>query len=149
MSQHYNLTDEQSHALLKWQEVNEQLETLKATEMALRLHLVDSIAPVDKAEGSSTVEIGNGWKLTAERKLNYSVDKEHVQGLVSKLPYDLAQSLIRWKPELNLPAYRNSLTAYRSALSTDSQKELAEAVVNAITIRPGTPSLKLVAPKDK
>ena len=143
------LNNVQNAKLVEWQEITGQLETLKKRELELRNEIIDTIVPQDKVEGSATFEIGNGWKLRATRKQNYSVDKASVDVLRDLLPFNIWDDLIRWKPELSMTAYRKSLPAYAQALPEEHRKTLSEALVNAVTIRPGTPELKLEAPKEK
>jgi len=143
------LNQVQNEKLALWQQLTQQLDELKAKEIELRNEIIDTIVPQDKVEGAATFEIGNGWKLTATRKQNYSLDKQHLNTLQDILPENIWDDLVRWKPELSMTAYRKSLPAYAQALPEETRKSLSEALVNAVTIRPGTPELKLEAPKQK
>jgi hypothetical protein len=69
--------------------------------------------------------------------------------LLELLPPDVGEALFRWKPELSVTTYKNSFPIYRNTLPEEKQKQLTEALVAAVTITPGSPTLKLVAPKEK
>lgn len=148
-SQTLALDAQQNAKLVRWQQLTTQLEALKAEELTLRNEIIDTIVPQDKVEGTATFDIGNGWKLKATRKQNYSVDKSSVDTLRDLLPFNIWDDLIRWKPELSMTAYRKSLPAYTQALPEEHRKTLSDALINAVTIRPATPALELLAPKQK
>jgi len=148
MATQINLPSNVSNKLHEWQLAKQQADFHKAREIELRQQIVDAVLSAEKVEGSETFEIGNGWKLTAKRKLTYNVDSKAIDTLLNLLPEPLADSLVSWKPELKLKGYRDALPAYRMGLTDpEQQKKLNEAVVNAVTIKPAMPELALFEPK--
>jgi hypothetical protein len=143
-----SLTTEQNCKLIAWQQASTQLSELKEKELALRQELVDTVMDPEKAEGSQSFKLGNGWSLTAGRSIYYKVEKDAIEPLLELLPTDIGDTLIKWKPDVSVTAYKNALPAYRNALPADKQKQLTEALVAAITITPGSPTLKLNPPKE-
>jgi len=120
----------------RWKELAAQLETIKAQEMALRKEVFEAAftAPI---EGSNTYELPEGWKLQATHKLNRSIDAAALPAVLEQLrkKHVDTEKLIRYKPELAVTAYR------------DLPPPLMHIVDQALTIAPGAPALKLIAPK--
>lgn len=115
------------------------VEPLVDAEKKLRLSIVAVLWPADKPEneGTQRVELGSGYKLKANVKIDRKVLKDRVLGVLesmkkSGMPTD---DLINWEPQLNLKAYR--------ALTAEQQKVVEEA----LEIKPASPTLELEEPK--
>lgn len=115
------------------------MEPLIDSEKKLRLAVVAILWPADKPEneGTQRVELGSGYKLKANVKIDRKVLKDKIYGILefmkkSEMPTD---DLINWEPQLNLKAYR---------LLTAEQQKVIE---NALEIKPAAPTLELEEPK--
>ena len=147
------MTGEASQKLMEWQAKAKQLEQIKREEFELRQWLVFNagLFDTDKIEGSQTLNIGNGWKLAADKVQNYTATNENGEILAAmnllgsatggNRP-DLAQSLARWKAELSISTYRKVIEI------VDTIPGLKELLAKAITIKQGAPQLELIPPKD-
>ena len=147
------LTAEISAKLQQWQAKSAELARIKEEEFALRQWLVfnSDLFDKDKVEGSQTLNIGNGWKLSADKVQNYSMTNENGEALdalnllgsatAGNRP-DLAQSLVRWKPDLSISTYRQVVGI------AEQVPGLKEALAKAITIKQGAPQLELIPPKE-
>lgn len=135
---------DRDEALVLWQKAAAALEELKTTEMNLRKLIFGECFPNPK-EGVNNLELGAGYILKGTHKLSYSVSNKegavtdclvNVAATGNEGPF-LAQRLINWKPELSTSEYKKA---------DDKYKKLLEP---CLTIKPGSPSLELVAPKGK
>lgn len=131
-------------ALVKWGAISEQLETIKTAEMNLRKIIFGECFPNPK-EGTNNLELGAGYILKGTHKLSYNVSNqddvctkalEAIHDTGNEGPF-IAERLIKWKPELSTSEYKKA---------DDKYKKLLEP---CLTIKPGSPSLELVAPKGK
>lgn len=147
------LTQEQSDKLLEWKSKKDQLDILDTEEFALRQWIVKNLGfDPDKLEGSQTLSIGSGWKISADKVQNYTVSNDNGQAMIMLNMIgsatgldraDIAQSLVKWKPELSVSSYRDFLPL------VDKLPGLKEAMSAAITIKAGAPQLKLIPPKEE
>lgn len=131
--------------IMQWQEANCKLAEAKVIELALRNEVVSMNFIDHKESGTENVELGNGYKLKAVFKLNYSLNNtdDAVDKALSKLEKAgaegafIAERLVKWKPELSISEYNK--------LDTKFKKIIDEVIKTS----PGTPSLELVEPKSK
>ena len=125
--------------LLAWNMTQQKLAAFKEQEMTMRKHIVESnsqgIDP-DKI-GTQNVELGNGWKLKAVIKDNYTLDtdNEKVEAVLDTFEDWQAERLVKWSGRMMKTEY--------DALD-DAQRERFNEVV---TIKRASPTLTLVAPK--
>lgn len=124
-----------------WNDAVAQVENIAkpliATEMALRKELFAMAFPSPK-EGTNDLALPNGWKAKAVYKLDRKLDEAALPAVMDALrKLDvIAESLVRYKPELDTKAYK--------ALSDANQ-----AIFNqCLTIKPASPSLELIQPKE-
>lgn len=125
--------------LTAWNDLQEQLRKIKASEMILRQKIWAGlfVAPV---EGTNTVALGNdGWELKGVRSIDRKIQLEVLQAMaVENGPLHQAgiraADLVEWKPELKIKEYR-TLTA--------EQKLVFD---QCLTIKDGSPQLKIVLP---
>lgn len=134
-------------------EINEWLEAKKAAahwaaeENRLRLAVIArNFGEEHKAEGTENVALDDkGYGLKAVFKLNYSLDNkgDAVDKALTKLEKSgdegkfLADRLVKWKPELSLSEWRNLPEKYQKLFD------------DVLTVKPGTPSLEFVVPKEE
>lgn len=135
---------DKDHTIMLWQKAEKELETIKTAEMNLRKLIFGECFPNPK-EGTNSLELGAGYILKGTHKLSYSVTNndavctkalEAIHDTGNEGPF-IAERLIKWKPELSTSEYKKA---------DDKYKKLLEP---CLTIKPGSPSLELVAPKGK
>lgn len=135
-----NPTHNRDAILMAWREAEAKRESAVAAERNLRAEAI-SCTFGRLAFGSSTYELGQGWKLKATNYPRYEIrknaagDYSHIPLYLAQLPSGIASSLIKWKAELNTSVY--------NSLSRDEQV----IVNNFITIVDGSPQLEIVPPK--
>lgn len=137
--------------LVHWQEAKEALEKAKEAEMFLRKKVVDFAFDPNKQSGTENVDLGNGYKLKAVKKLNYGfikndenkLDKAAIDKALAKIEKDgavgelIAERLVKWTPDLSLSEYK---------LLSDKHKAIIDSV---IVTSEGSPTLEIVEPKNK
>ena len=134
---------ERDYLILLHSEVATVQANCKALELQWRAKLVEDCFPTHEDEGTENLDLGEGWKLQAIFKQGYKVDEATIKDDVQEvcnlgLVYSEAiKDLIKWKPEL-------STTIYKTL-----SDEIKDIINNSLTIKPGTPTLKLIAPKAK
>ena len=131
------LTEQQQADIAEWARVNGELAYLKARESALRDRLFAGL--FDQAtKGTQNLEIANGWKLRAVRRMEYafkSEDKQDITDVLSMLPDDVAARIAKTKYSLVKDEY-DALTP-----------ELRQVVDMVVESKWTKPTLELVAPK--
>lgn len=137
------LTKDQVDAIQAWQQAAAALDTAKQAELMNRLKIVNEagLPFTTKEEGGQTLKLYAGWRLALKRTINYTVEND--QAKINAALTELfaiepvaAQSMIRWKPELNESVYKK--------LGAEGKKIMAQVV----TMKPGTPQLELNAPAE-
>jgi hypothetical protein len=128
------LPEDPNSRLLAWAEVAELQKKLKALEMTLRTELATHFCPNPK-EGTNTVDLGQGWKVKVKHTLNRSVDEAALDAVLAEMPEGSKEALLKYKPDLKIAAYK--------ALALSDKKVFDQAV----TTKPGSPAMELVAPK--
>ena len=94
--------------------------------------LLSLIGIAENMEGTETVETDSGYKLKIVGRMNRKVDGDRVQeiaaeeGLTEHLP-----SLFRWKPEVNMSAWKNA------------DESITTPLLGGITTTPGRASFTI------
>jgi len=113
----------------QWLRVSEELRRIKGEEMALRLEICKDILE-DKVEGTLTEMVDDRrYKVSATAKLIRSLDRSVLETIWDDLS-DEERECIDYKPTLVLSNYRTI-------------EEEGGKLVEAITVKPGTPTLKI------
>ena len=100
--------------------------------------LLSLIGIAENMEGTATVETDSGYKLKIVGRMNRKVDGDRVQeiaaeeGLTEHLP-----SLFRWKPEVNMSAWKNA------------DEKITTPLLGGITTTPGRASFTITAKEAK
>jgi len=123
---------------IAWTQANDALKELKARELELRKQVAEIYFPDAASEGTTTLDIGEGWKLKLLNRTNRTLenDKGETEAIMQQLPPEVATAVFAWKPSLNVRNYRMLAPEHRA---------LVDSVV---TSKPGTPTLTLEAPKE-
>ena len=124
-----------------WHSANNALASAKELEMKLRNNLVAKYF-VGAKEGTNKVRLGFGKVLSAQVKVNRVVDEAELNALKAKATAEgnnaviaAISTVIAYKPSVVIGEYK------------DLSDELKVAFANAITEKPGTPSLDIETPK--
>jgi hypothetical protein len=110
-------------------------KTAEATAVSDRRNIEDRIRELtgvrDDVEGTETVKV-TGYKVKVVSRLDRKVDAEKVQDLAAEhgLTAHLS-SLFRWKPELNMSAWKSA------------DESITGPLAGAITTKPGRPSFSI------
>ena len=130
------LAPEHEFLVTEWWRACIDLAAAKAKESKLRDQLVKELFNADKDAGTEAIEIGNGYKLKSVKKLDYKLNNKEgaVTALVAIIDPELARKLVKWTPKLSESTYKN--------LDAETQKLFD----GCLTIKPGKPSLKIIAP---
>lgn len=123
------------NAIWEWHKLQEQLAELKDKEMNLRKQITDLYFDVQK-EGTQKQALPSGWQLKAVIKYNYSIDAASLPAVLEKLPEGTADTLIKYKPEMSKSVYAKL------------KPEVRQIFDECLVIKPGAPSLELIAPKE-
>lgn len=141
--------------LMLWQKSKENLDHWKALEMEYRKVTTAMLVPA-KTEGTTTVELGNGYAAKVVNKYNYKPNPENkiiwkalekIEAIGNQGKF-IAERLFSWSPNFLLTEYRK--------LQEDAQEGSDEAkqilkIVNTemITIEEASPTLTIQEPKAK
>ena len=121
--------------LQEWLMQVEQLKKLRASEMLMRKAIFAHYFPNPK-EGTNKVKLGNGYVLQADYKLDRAIDVSlfTVYGdTFDRLA--IPHNIVRTKLELSVTTYKGLSEKQRHAFD------------QCLTIKPGSPSVKLNPPK--
>lgn len=119
--------------LYEWHTVSEKLDEYRYAEMKLRNELYVEFFP-NATVGTNTKLLPEGGQLKAVRRLNYNItDEAALAQALQKIHDAHRETLVKWKPSINLSVYK---------LLSDADREL---VNTALTITDATPSLEYVA----
>ena len=118
--------------LYEWYQAAEAAKSAKAQELELRKQVFAEYFP-EPTEGTNRVEV-EGADLVAVLPYNYSLDEDAADDAIeAHIPKSKQEDILSWKPSLNKKVY-NSL----------SKKARTGFTADCLTIKPGTPSLKIV-----
>lgn len=141
--------------MMLWQRSKARLDHWKALEMEYRKVTTAMLVPA-KIEGTTTVELGNGYQAKVVNKYNYKPNPENkiiwkalekIEAIGNQGKF-IAERLFSWSPNFLLTEYRK--------LQEDAQEGSDEAkqilkIVNdeMITIEEASPTLEIREPKEK
>jgi len=142
-----NVPTNKDALLADWKKAKAELDEIKAREALLRGMVVEVFSQENDPmkSGVENVDVGWGFKLKIEHKLNYKLDNandcEKLNSVLDRIEKSviggniIAERLVKWSPELKLSEYK---------LLTAEQKALIDSV---LTVTPATKSVELVPPK--
>lgn len=156
------LSAEASGVLRDWFEADQKLDAVKKSEFELRNAVILKCGfDPKKIEGSETLDIGNGYKLKASKKINYTLTNKNgetiklQEALGAIQRQDLAGNLVQWKPEMSETCYKKELlplidpTITHPIELTPYIEAIRTALAAALTVKPGAPQLEALAPDPK
>jgi len=144
---------DQDALLMRWDALKKAVEAAKEQEMELRKYIVTRAFP-NADEGTNTIELGEGYKLKAVVKYNYTLsDNDTVEaGLdaISKIGNDgkfIADRLVSWTPNFLKREYTQLLDDKSKGSKIAS--DILDVVTTFLTIKDAAPTLDIVEPKVK
>jgi hypothetical protein len=122
-------------AVLAAQEAKKVVEA----EQSLRKEVMALFFP-EPVEGTNKFELEAGWSLKATHKIERKVDEAALPAVLQQLREMGVNpdTLIRTKPDLDTKAYKSLVQINPDA---------AHVFEQALTIKPGSPTVELVPPK--
>jgi hypothetical protein len=92
-----------------------------------------SLAGVDETmEGTENVETDGGYKIKITSRMNRKIDADRIQDIAAEEgSTEHLSSLFRWKPELNMAAWKNA------------DKSITDPLLGGITTKPGRASFQI------
>lgn len=117
----------------------QEAKKLVEAEQALRKEVMALFFP-EPVEGTNKFELEAGWSLKATHKIERKVDEAALPAVLQQLREMGVNPdpLIRTKPDLDTKAYRSLVQINPDA---------AHVFEQALTIKPGSPTVELVPPK--
>lgn len=115
-----------------------ECKPLVELEQALRKAVMAEFFPTPK-EGVNNLDMGQGWTLKGTYKIDRKVDEAALPAVKEQLR-ELgvnADTLVKYKPEVATTIYKALSEQARLIFDT------------ALTIKPGSPTVELVPPKEK
>lgn len=144
---------EQAYAdLTEWNVQSEQLKELKASEMKLRNKVVQYFFPDGLKEGINKAKLPEGWLLGAtgsiNRKIDVTVQYQVLDEIAKEFEID-AGEMIKYKPELDLPAYRELQKdiGVLAGKPLERAQGILKLINSMLIITDGSPQLELIPPK--
>jgi len=136
------LPDPKQVKLAEWYEALKAAEAAKlvvATEQALRKEVAELFFPTP-SEGVNSTPLAEGWALKYTYKIDRKLDEAALPAVKAKLQEMEVNTdvLVVMKPSLDTKAYKALVT-----LNPEGAKIFEQAMI----IKPGSPTLELVAPK--
>lgn len=120
-----------------WYEASVHSAQLINQERQLRQLAFAKAVPEPKP-GINNIDLGGGWLLKAEHKINYTVaNTEEMAAQLATMPDHVAERLVKWNPEL-------SISEWKKLAAEMPQSYLAFSAF--VTEKPGLPTLKLIEP---
>lgn len=150
----WNCPINQDGMLLLWDKQKKALEHYKEKEMEYRKICAVLLVPA-KTEGTTNVELGEGYKAKVVNKFNYTLDSDNDKvwaGLdkISNLGNEgkfVAERLVSWTPNFLLTEYRQ--LQEDAEKGSDFAKRALEVITEFMTIKEAAPTVEIKEPKVK
>lgn len=132
--------------ILEWHKAKVALAQAKEAESILRAQVIQAVfTPKPLTEGYQTLELGNGYSLKANFRVNrkFTIDSDSLIeflnqfGTASEEAFEISDKIVRWKGELSVSTY-NALPVHF--------RHMFDAIIIASD---GTPALELITPKSE
>lgn len=151
----YHLPLNKDGMLMLWNKSKEQLQTIKEQEMEFRKICAAFLVP-EKTEGTTNVELGNGYVAKVVTKYNYKLDSDNDKiwscldkiGAIGNQGKFIAERLVSWTPNFLKTEY-TTLKEEAEKGSQDAKAILAIVENDMLTISEAALTLDIVEPKVK
>ena len=144
-------TMSQDDLLMLWDARKKAIEIAKSEEMDLRKYIVSRAFP-NAHEGTSNIELGSGYKLSATIKYNYKLaDNDTVEDCLNRISKVnnsgafIADRLVGWTPAFKLQEYRQ-LCDHKDK-GDKSASDILDIVNEMLTVSEAAPTLVIKEPK--
>lgn len=115
----------------QWMEAKAAESEMTARRRALEDEMTKSLQITEDWEGSYTMKDG-GFKINIKRAFTRKVDGKKLSAIASEFGLqDYLPTLFRWKPEINLKAWK------------DTEPSVTDKLAQAVTTTPGRVSFKI------
>jgi hypothetical protein len=116
-----------------WLAAKEAEKVATETRRKLEDQLLSLIGVAESMEGTEKVETDGGYKIKITGRMTRKVDSERIQDIAAEEGLtDHLSSLFRWKPEVNMSAWKNA------------DKSITGPLLGGITTQPGRASFSII-----
>ena len=115
-----------------WLDAKSAEQTATERRRELEDKLLSAVGVAENMEGTENVETDGGYKIKITGRMSRKVDADRIQDIAAEegLTEHLS-SLFRWKPELNMSAWKNA------------DKSITDPLLGGITTKPGRASFQI------
>jgi len=115
-----------------WLDAKSAEQTATERRRELEDKLLSAVGVAENMEGTENVETDGGYKIKITGRMSRKVDADRIQDIAAEegLTEHLS-SLFRWKPELNMAAWKNA------------DKSITDPLLGGITTKPGRASFQI------
>lgn len=114
-----------------WMEAKSEEKVANEKRKGIEDVLAEMLKINKQLEGTDTTE-RDGFKVKVTGRMNRKVDSDKIQEIAAENGLsDHLQSLFRWKPEINMSAWKNADTS------------ITDPLLGGITTTPGRPSFSI------
>ena len=131
------MTDDLKELARMWMEQKESEKIAADARRKIEDRMKSLIGIADNLEGTETA-MPDGFIIKAVGRIDRKVDSDMLQELAAEYGLlDHLSSLFRWKPEINMTAWK------------DADETITRPLAAAITAKPGRPSFSIIREEDK
>jgi hypothetical protein len=131
------LTPEQAALIGAWYAASNAFKAAQEEERKLRAELVKQLCLPEMEKGIARFICPLDWVLEVTKSLDYKLENSNgeLDDVLKEFPDAVADMLVRWKPELSVRNYEQLAPEHKAKFNA------------VLSIKPGTPSVKLLPPK--
>ena len=116
-----------------WLAAKEAEKVAAENRRKLEDQLISLIGVAESMEGTEKVQTDGGYKIKITGRMTRKVDSERIQDIAAEEGLtDHLSSLFRWKPEVNMSAWKNA------------DKSITGPLLGGITTQPGRASFSII-----
>jgi hypothetical protein len=116
-----------------WLAAKEEEKVATENRRKLEDQLLSLIGVAESMEGTEKVETDGGYKIKITGRMTRKVDSERIQDIAAEEGLtDHLSSLFRWKPEVNMSAWKKA------------DKSITGPLLGGITTQPGRASFSII-----
>jgi len=115
-----------------WLDAKSAEQTATERRRELEDKLLSAVGVAENMEGTENVETDGGYKIKITGRMSRKVDADRIQDIAAEEgSTEHLSSLFRWKPELNMAAWKNA------------DKSITDPLLGGITTKPGRASFQI------
>ena len=132
MTKNYTIDD----ACKEWLDAKETERAATEARRVVEDYLIEELGPSEQFEGTKTVDAGI-YKIKITSRMSRKVDGEKIQEIAAEAGLsEHLSSLFRWKPELNMSAWKSA------------DKSITTPLLGGITTTPARASFSITTEKE-